>query len=150
MAFLPGIRSINRLTANQAVASNITPELMGDFNFDCLANGVFAFEWWGAFSVGATGGCRFLVVSPAGSTVTIPYLVLNTVTPASIGSVVTVANTAFANALAVAGTHILRANGLIVNGATPGQIQFQFAQNTSDVLPITMLAGSYVQLTRVA
>jgi len=48
----------------------------------------------------------------------------------------------FANASAVAATYQLVARGTFLNGANAGTFAFQFAQNTSDVLSITLLAGA--------
>jgi hypothetical protein len=141
------------LRTSQAVASSIVPVTVGisglnnlPFSINLLANARIAWEVIGLFTLGATGGFRFLANGPAApSTYNAQYNIndLSSATPAVGGRFVNgqVAEADFANASAVATTYQLEAKGSFLNGATAGAFAFQFAQNTSDALAITMLAG---------
>jgi hypothetical protein len=100
---------------------------------------------WVKLSVGATGGVRSLVAVPAGGTLlSVTTKLFNTVTPSLTTSPV---NTVFTNALAAAGTHWMEIEAYIVNGATAGVVDVQFAQNTSDALTLTILAGGSMDVS---
>lgn len=155
MAFQPGLRTINRLLADQQVASSVVPVNVQNsatdfFGISLPAGARLSWKLEGIFTLGATGGFRFLAHSTAApATYNFNCEVRDLVTPATItpatGGVLT--ETAFANASAVAGNYQLRASGIIVaNAATV--FSFQFAQNTADVLPIIMRAGMRIELTQ--
>lgn len=105
-------------------------------------------RWWVPFTVGATGGVRAQIVVPAGGTIFLAsFMLLNTVAPAVVTPQVQVASAVITNALANAGNHWLEINATIVNGATAGNVDLQMAQNTSDVLTLTILRGGYLVAT---
>lgn len=145
----PFIATTEILLANQAVASSIVPVTVGSsgvgnnpFQIALRAGDRIAWEVIALFTLGATGGFRFLADAPAVvTTYNMQAQVVDLTTPATF-NFGQVAEAAVANASAVAGTYNLRARGSVVNGATAGVFAFQFAQNTSDVLPITVLAGA--------
>lgn len=150
MAFQPGMRIINRLAADQQVVSSATPVDVTGFTLPLLAGMCIEWEVQGIFTLGATGGFRFLAHSTAAPTTynfeawVRDLVTPTTFTPATGGVLV---EAAFANASAVAGNYFIRASGLIVaNAATT--FSFQFAQNTVDVLPIIMRAGARMKITR--
>ncbi len=147
MAFQPGLRTINFLAANQAVASSVTPVDITGFTKAILAGQRLAWQLDCLFSLGATGGFRFLAHNTsAPTTYNAAFEVRDLTTPATITAGQTT-EAAFANASAVASNYILRATGIVIaNAATT--FSFQFAQNTSDVLPITILAGARFQLVQ--
>lgn len=150
MAFQPGMRVINRLAADQQVASSATPVDVTGFTIPLLAGMCIEWQVDGVFTLGATGGFRFLAHNTsAPTTYNFECWVRDLVTPTTFtpatGGVLTEA--AFANASAVAGNYLLRASGIVVaNLATT--FSFQFAQNTVDVLPIIMRAGMRMKITR--
>lgn len=153
--FQPGLRTINRLIADQQVASSVVPVNVQNsatdfFGIHLPAGARLEWKLSGIFTLGATGGFRFLAHSTTAPT-TYNFLctVRDPVTPATItpatGGVLTEA--AFANASAVAGNYMINASGVIVaNTAT--DFSFQFAQNTSDVLPIILRAGMTIELNQ--
>ena len=75
--------------------------------------------------------------------VSIAIVLQNTVAPSTTLASQN-ASAAFTNALANAGTHWLEVNLTVVNGATAGTVDLQMAQNTVDVLTLTVLAGGYM------
>lgn len=99
------------------------------------------------FSVGAAGGFKYQIVVPAAPTsFNNAISIIDTVTPGVLGSVQTSSAT-FAGALAVAGTHICYMDLDFVNGTTAGIIDLQFAQNSSNGTPITVLLGASAWVT---
>lgn len=99
------------------------------------------------FSVGATGGIRSQIVVPAAVTNFINTILLwNTVAP-SVTSGSQTSSAAFTNALANAGTHFIDMELDLENGANAGTVDLQFAQNTSDVLTLTLFRGSFAEIT---
>lgn len=139
-----GIRNSYKKTADQLFTSDIVPASIG------LASGIAAnqtqhLKWWVPVTVGATGGVRAIIAVPAGGVVFIAGIkLINTVAP-GITVASQTASAAFTNALANAGTHWLEIEATIVNGATAGQVDLQMAQNTSDVLSLTVLRGAYLE-----
>lgn len=145
MSFTTGIQSINELAADQPVASSIVPIDVTGFTKTLPAGSRIKWRVEGIFTLGATGGFRFLAHNTsAPSTYNATFLVIDETTPARFQDVQTV-EAAFANASAVAGNYSLQAYGTVIaNAATT--FSFQFAQNTSDVLPITMLKGMTIEV----
>lgn len=145
MAFQSGIQTINVLAAQQQVASSVVPVDVTGFTFNLAAARRLYFRILGIFTLGATGGFRFLAHSTvAPTTYNASYNIRQETTPSVFGAVQS-AEAAFANAAAVAATYQLSCEGFILSaGATT--FSFQFAQNTSDVLAITMLPGAVMQL----
>lgn len=141
------------LRTNQPVASSIVPITVGStgtnnvaFSLALRANDRIYWEVIGLFTLGATGGFRFVANGPAAPTTFSAQYNINSTSSAApaVGERLVAAQTAeadFANASAVAATYQLEAKGTFLNGANAGTFAFQFAQNTSDVLPITLLAG---------
>lgn len=150
----PALFSMEVLQTGQAVASSIVPVTAGisgannlPFAVTLRANDRIRWEVIALFTLGATGGFRFVANGPAAPTTynaLFDVVDLATATPAAAGrfSGGIIAEADFANASAVATTYQLKARGSFLNGANAGTFAFQFAQNTSDVLPITLLAGA--------
>lgn len=148
----PYIPSIEILSANDPVASSIVPVTIGAANqstraFEVAMAAGARINWAveALFTLGATGGFRFLANGPAApTTFNAQFKIVDLTTGAPAGTPFNfgqAAEAAVANASAVAGTYQLLAYGTVVANAA-GTFAFQFAQNTSDVLPITILAGA--------
>lgn len=134
-----GIRNSFRVGTALPI-TNVTPISSG-LLFPVAANQVVRGRIFLTFSVGAAGGCRFIFVVPAaGTSFNATFRLYDNVAPAMTGAVQTAA-AAFTNALANAGNHNLEVEFDIVNGATAGNIDFQFAQNTNNATPITLFVG---------
>lgn len=138
---MPGIKNSYLKIANQLFTSNITPASIG------LASPIAAsqrqhIKYWVPVTVGATGGLRAQILVPAGGTAFIASITLNnTVAPAQVIASQT-SSAAFTNALANAGTHWLEIEVSVLNGTTAGTVDLVMAQNTSDALSLTVLAGA--------
>lgn len=149
----PTILQVNQLVADQAVASSVVPIIMGStgtgnlpFSYNLPALKKIYWELFGLFTLGATGGFRFLADNAGTETFyNAQIAVLDEVTPTRFADNQTT-QAVFANASAVAGLYSINASGSIINGTPGGVFSLQFAQNTSDVLPITLKAGSFFKL----
>lgn len=98
------------------------------------------------FTVGAAGGIRLQVTTPAAPTSFLASILLaNTVAPSQAVAIQT-ASAAFTNALANAGSHWADIALNVVNGTTAGNLTLQFAQNTSDATAAQLLAGSFAEV----
>jgi hypothetical protein len=146
---MPGIQNSYSLPADVLFTSNVvlaSLNLGGTGGFPIAANQKLKVRYWVKATVGATGGLRAQIVVPAGgtsfqSTIALFNTVAPSVTPAAQQS-----SAAFTNALANAGTHWLEIEAFIQNGATAGKVDLQMAQNTSDVLTLTVLKGASLDL----
>lgn len=145
MSFRTFTGTINTLDANQAVTSSVTPVDITGFSFILGAGKMIAWELQGIFTLGATGGFRFLMHNTSAPTAYNNRIqIVDVTTPATFNAAQST-EAAFANASAVAGNYSINAHGFVLaNAATTFSIQF--AQNTSDVLSITMLRGARMLL----
>ncbi len=150
MAFTVGIRTINRLATDQLVTSSIVPVDVTGFSFAIPAGRSIMWQVRAIFTLGATGGFRFLAHNTSAPTeYNFACNIRDLTTPATFSgtSAGALTEAAFANASAVASNYQMEASGLVTaNAATT--FSFQFAQNTSDVLSITMQAGATMEITQ--
>ncbi len=142
-----GIRTFFQILANIVVTSSAALVTTG-LTSPIAAGQTQKLRFWVPFSVGATGGVRAQLVVPAGGVIfNATILLYNTVAP-SMTSAAQAASAAFTNALANAGTHWMLVEATIVNGATAGNVDLQMAQNTSDVLSLTILRGGTCEVIK--
>jgi len=128
------------ILANIAIASSAALQTTG-LTSAIAAGETQKLRFWVPFTVGATGGVRCQVVVPAGGVIfDCTIKLFNSVAP-SLTTAAQVASAVFTNALANAGTHWLEVECTVVNGTTAGNVDLQIAQNTSDVLTLTVLRG---------
>jgi hypothetical protein len=149
---MSGIRVDFRKAANQVFTSNIVLAsigLGGTTGIPIAANQRFKVRYWIPFSVGATGGVRAQLAVPAGGTGFIASIRLNNTVAPSATIATQTASAAFTNALANAGTHWLEVEAFVTNGATAGTVDLQMAQNTSDALALTILAGATLEVVKL-
>lgn len=145
MANQPGLFTVNRVAVAQAVTSSTTLVDVTNFSLPIAVNAKLHIDYSVFFSIGATGGYKFQWLVPAGGASFLHgYEVYDGATPAFVTAAVQSASASFANALAVAGSHILRGSLDIVNGAAAGNVKLQMAQNSSNATPITALVGCFI------
>jgi len=140
-----GIRNFFTLAADQAVTASVVLVTMTGFTIPVVAGRIYTIKTDLQFSVGAAGGVRIRWTLPTLTRYAQSILLANTVAPAVVVAE-QVANADFTNALANAGNHFFRGCVCFVPSAS-GNALLQFAQNTSDATPVTMLAGSSADLT---
>lgn len=148
MNTIPALRTAAIVTADILMTSNVTPASVGLVS-PIGANQTQKLRWWLPFNVGATGGIRALIAVPTGGTIFLATIVLfNNVAP-SITTSLQTSSAAFTNAVANAGTSWLEIQATIVNGVTAGTVDLQVAQNTSDVLTLTVKRGGFLEVTKI-
>jgi len=148
MNTIPALRTAAIITADIPIASNVTPASVGLVS-PIGAGQTQKLRYWIPFNVGATGGIRAQIAVPAGGTIFLATIVLyNNVAP-SITTSLQTASAAFTNAVANAGLSWLEIEATIVNGNTAGNVDLQIAQNTSDVLTLTVKRGGFVEVTKM-
>lgn len=148
-----GVRNSFRLTATQTVAASTALVVLGanttgnSFSIPLLALQRVHLRVNFIFTIGATGGFKFQFVVPATpGNFAASLAVYDTVTPGLVAPTSQVATAAYANALAVAGTHVLNAECDYTNGATAGSISFQFACNSA-ANSIAVIQGAWMDAT---
>jgi hypothetical protein len=136
------------LGANVPLASDAALGTIG-LTSPIAANETQRIRVWIPITVGATGGFQFQIVVPAAPTlVRSTTKFINTVAPAIVTSI-EATSVAVGNALANAGSHFVEIDALIVNGANAGDLDIQVAQNTSDVLTLTVLRGASLEVVKL-
>lgn len=142
-----GIRTFYQVAADIVVTSSAALVTTG-LTSPIAAGQSQKIRAWIPITVGATGGVRLQIVVPAGGTVFEATIKLfNTVAP-SLTTAEQQASAAFTNALANAGDHWLEVEAMIVNGVTAGNVDIQMAQNTVDVLSLTISRGGSVDVVK--
>jgi hypothetical protein len=139
-----GIRTFFRKSANQTVTASVTLVDCTGLIVPVAALEIVTIRLFLPFTLGASGGFKFQITVPAGGTSFLnSYVVTDgvTATPGAIIAATQTSSAAFANALAVAGTHQLEADIDIVNGTTAGNIALQFACNSAAGAIIALAGG---------
>ena len=152
MAFTPGIQTANFLPTIQPVVTSVVPIDIGStgagntsFLFNLGAARRLYWEIDGGFSLGATGGFRFLAhCTVAPTTYQAKFQVVDETTPATFQDE-QIVEAAFTNASAVAGNYLLSASGFILSAAAT-VFSLQFAQNNSTANAMNMLPGCVIKL----
>lgn len=145
---MSGINNSYTKTSTTSFTNNTTlatVNLGGTNGVPIAANQKMFLHFWIPVIVGAAGGLRFQIVTPAGVASFLATVQLfNTVAPSQTVAVQT-SSTVFTNALADAGNHWLEVELAITNGATAGTVDIQFAQNTSNGTALQVLEGAKLE-----
>lgn len=140
-----GLRRFFQVASNQLFTSNTTLASIG-LTSPIAAGQTQHIRAWIPVTVGATGGIRIQIVVPAGGTLfEATFKIQDTVAPATT-RVIQNASAVVTNALANAGSHWIEVEAYILNGSTAGNVDIQMAQNTSDVLTLTVLKGGFMDV----
>lgn len=140
----PGISSFIEITTDIPIASS-TVLITTGLKAPIAANEKKKCRWWVPFTTGATGGAKCEVLVPAGGSYYLTSIVFHNSAAGTVIQEVITAAAAFGNALANAANHFVEIEAIIHNGATAGDIDLQMAQNSSDVLTLTILKGGWLQ-----
>lgn len=153
MSFTPGVRTTNRLIADQAVSASTTLVTIQNsatdlFAFSLPAGKVLNIVADIPFSTGATGGFKFQLTCASTPTDYSARFVVFDGTDATIPILdVQTSQAAFANAFALASNHLLKLTASIkANAAT--LVSLQFACNSA-ANAITALKGATIDLTQI-
>ena len=141
-----GLRTMYKVAANVVVNASTVLVTTG-LTSPIAVNQTQNIRAWIPFTVGATGGFKFQLLVPAGGTLfEASWEVNDPVTPSTVLALQN-ASAAFANALAVAGSHWVKLDATIVNGATAGNVDLQVACNSA-ANGITVLASAWMDVGR--
>lgn len=141
-----GIVTPVRLTAQFDKAASTALSDVTGMAQAIAASEVWEIEWLLSMNCAAAGGAKFAVTVPAGATLEVRANASELGGLASAGRT-TVSGTAiaaFTDDVAVA-----RVSATVTNGATPGNIQLQFAQNVASGTS-SILANSMQKATRIS
>lgn len=141
-----GIVQRQNLLVTQSVAASVALVDVVGFSVPVVAGATYRFYLNVPFTVGATGGFKFRLEVPAVTNYVNVQEVIDGVTasPGAILCDVITAEADFANALAVAGNHIMRMEGELIPSAA-GDMKLQFACNSA-ANAIDLLAGAYFEV----
>lgn len=143
-----GIRTASIVTTAQAVTSSTTLVNATQLVFQAAAGTSWLLNFNIPFSTGATGGAKFQIIAPTTSQFEASLFLYLNGSPGTLADYTSqTTSTAFANALASAGNSMLKATAWIVTSAA-GTVGLQFAQNSSNGTPITLLVGGTMEVTQ--
>ncbi len=136
-----GAVSVHKVKPNNGTSANNTFTNDPDLNFSIGANESYTFRFVVNANVNATPDIKFAVTAPTGATCNYGYEDVETAAGVSnlacgVSTGLVTGNTA---------DDVYEIVGSIRNGSTPGTVQLQWSQNTTNAgTPITVYAGSYV------
>ena len=150
----PGVtHALVRKATTTSAVSDTTLDADSELNFAIGASQKWVATWHlVAFSTVTSGDIKVAIAVPAGATVT--YWVSYGATGASPETaqrmtVKTAAGTAVGSGLLANLPTAVVVRAEVSNGATPGSVQLQWAQNTSNANATEVRAGSILEATRV-
>lgn len=141
-----GIRNFFRLAADQVFTSNATLANITGFVIPVAVGQIINIKLRAICTVGATGGLRAQFISPGSTDFNADFLLLNSIAAVPFTYNVQLASAVFADPIANAGNHLLIAN-CSASISVAGNFSFQMAQNTVDVLSLTVQQGSFMDVT---
>ena len=144
-----GIRTVLFVPAAVTTISNTVLAPVTNLSVAIAKATTWWFRFWIPFSVGATGGVKFEVVVPAAPTLyTLAWKLIQGGTgPGTLlDTAVESAPAAFANAAAGAGSNFMECTLFLINGVNAGNVQLQFAQNSSVAATLTIIQGGIMEI----
>ncbi len=144
------INSLKITTGDQSTTSNLAGNIT-DLIYPVVINSVYTFQGIFKISCSSTGGVKFAVTTPAGVTLWLNILGSTTSNTAvsfqSITASATLIGTAYCQE---AQNRTVIINGTFTVGATPGNIQFQFASGTNTQTSTIFQEGTFLRIQKVA
>jgi len=138
------IPTLVRKTADEIVSNSTTLQNDDALLFAVAANEVWEFTILSRYTATAVADFKFGLTIPAGAA-------FSALVAGYSATFTNIINTANPSAYMGGGTNYLaRIRGVVVNGATAGNLQFQWAQNTAEVSDTTVLANSCIIMHKLA
>jgi len=134
-----------RKSSDQTVTSSTTLVNDSQLKFAVAASETFIFQaWLYTFAADGTPDIKVTFTGPAGSTVlwSSSQVIFNAAAATTLTSVA--AGGTSSDLFVDANNRAIQLYGTIVNGSTAGDLQFQFAQNTSSANGTSVKAGSSI------
>jgi hypothetical protein len=144
LATIPTIKTV-RKSADQSVTSSTTLVNDTHLKFAVAANETYIFQLWlFTYAADGTPDIKVTCAGPAGSTVlwSSSQVIFNAAAATTLTSVNT--SGVSADLFIDANNRAIQLYGTIANGGTAGDLQFQWAQNTSSANSTTTKAGSSI------
>jgi hypothetical protein len=144
LATIPTIKSV-RKSSDQTVTSSTTLVNDSQLKFAVAANETYIFQaWLYTFAADGTPDIKVTFTGPSGSTLfwSSSQVIFNAAASTTLTVVAPGATTA--DLFVDANLRAIQLYGTIANGATAGDLQFQFAQNTSSANGTSVKAGSSI------
>lgn len=144
------IFSVKITTGNQTTTSNIAGNIT-DLIFPATANSVYTVD--GVFHIGCnnTGGVKFAITLPTGSTIWMMVDGTTTANTAFIRQAITASATLTGTAVNQENAQrTVRLSGTITIGSTAGNVQFQFASGTDTQTSTIYQEGTFLRIQNVA
>jgi hypothetical protein len=141
---IPTIKTV-RKSADQSVTSSTTLVNDTHLKFAVAANETYIFQLWlFTYAADGTPDIKVTCTGPSGSTVlwSSSQVIFNAAAATTLTSVNT--SGVSADLFVDANNRAIQLYGTISNGATAGDLQFQWAQNTSSANSTTVKAGSSI------
>lgn len=140
---------VKRKSADETVNGSATVQDDNDLFFAIAAGETWVCEFHLSITTGATPDFKFAITVPGGATVTYSVIALsgpnhsvpNTMRATASGTEITL--------LSVPGAIEALVRAVVVNGATAGNVQLRWAQNTSDASNTVVEDGSWLRAERL-
>jgi hypothetical protein len=134
-----------RKSADQSVTSSTTLVNDSELLFAVAANETYIFQLWlFVFANDGVPDIKLTCSGPSGSTVLWSSSQVILLTDGTVTATTTQASGVTQALLVDANNRAIQLYGTILNGSTAGNLQFQFAQDTSSATSITVKAGSSI------
>lgn len=138
-------------TADETVTNSTVLQNDDHLVYAMSANTKYRFKFYLFVTTGATGGWKFDLTGPASPTnVRYNLGVYNSSTEVYTANVVqTSFSSASSGSADLSTATFVVIEGTVENGANTGNLQLQFAQDTSNATPITVYRGSYLEIQQI-
>jgi hypothetical protein len=139
-----------RKIADQSISSSTVLANDSDLLFSIAANE----EWLVQFQISISGtlgstGIKVAVTTPTGATLEADAMYMGGSVSTTLSGRSSVSGTPFLNFVPADSTAVVNGFVWILNGATAGTLNLQFAQNLSNAIALTFRKGSFMQATRI-
>lgn len=149
-ATAPTIKTV-RKSSDQTVTSSTTLVNDSQLKFAIAANETYIFEaWLYTYAADGTPDIKVTFTSPAGSTLfwSSSQVIFNAAAATTLTVVAPGGTTG--DLFVDSNLRAIQLYGSVLNGGTAGDVQFQFAQNTSSANGTSVKAGSYIYGIKVS
>lgn len=140
---------VKRKSADETVNGSATVQDDNDLFFAVAAGETWVCEFHLSITTGATPDFKFAITVPSGATVTYSVLALSGANVANLNPSRATASGAELTLISTPGVIDALVRAVVVNGATAGNVQLRWAQNTSDASNTTVEDGSWLRAERL-
>ena len=133
--------------SNESVSSSTTLQNDDELKYAMSANTNYHFEISVLYTGGTTGDMKFSITTPSGGDLWASGFIPSGGTVSLFGPITSSGGVVSGlDALGTTNPTMIFIRGVVMNGATAGDLQFQWAQNASSATATTVYAGSYLKV----